>query len=79
MAKFCKINGYWKDDNQEIKDLIVADIPYTQELTWRDKYTDDEIFFYSLDEKKLAELVELKEYSDYDFVVTSYEKIEKNN
>ncbi|QQV91445.1 hypothetical protein M1M25_gp015 [Tenacibaculum phage Gundel_1] len=73
MADFYSINGYWKDDKTEFKELIVSEMDGCFEGI--EPYSDDDIFFYGLSESNLLEAIELKEETAHDFVITSFTKI----
>ncbi len=73
MREFYEISGYWKDTKEQFEGYTVTN--YDDELKETDLFTDDDIFFYGLDENDLMEAVELKEQTINDFVITDYTKI----
>jgi hypothetical protein len=70
MRQFFLISGYWKDDKSEFTDLVVTNFDDEPDDSY--PYSDDDIFFYGLNERDLIEAIELKEDTMHDFVITSY-------
>lgn len=67
------INGYWKDNKTSFENLIVSNMDSQPDET--EPYTDDDIFYYGLDEHSLTEAIKLVEDTVHDFVITSFTKI----
>lgn len=67
MSKYFKISGYWKDDQTKFDGFIVKDSDDVEPPT------DDEIFFYGLNEKAIIEAIEAGVDTGLEFVITNYE------
>ena len=71
MAKFFVVDGYWKDDKSSINGYIVTDMDSSVGYPVNG-LTDDDIFFYGLNELEIQEAIELGEDTVQDFVITTY-------
>lgn len=72
MREYFEINGYWKDNKEFFTGLIVTNFDDVEE---NGVYSEDDIFYFGLDEFKITELITEKENSIEDFVITSYTRI----
>ena len=71
MAKFFVVDGYWKDDKEDkFENYLVTNSDWIDE-PFND---DDSIFYYEITEQDIIEAIEKGINSDYEFVITSYEK-----
>jgi len=73
MREYFAIDGYWKDDKETFQGLIVTSYDEIPDET--EPYTDDDIFFYGLEEHVIQEAITLEEDTMHDFVITGYTKI----
>jgi len=71
MAKFFVVDGYWKDDKSSINGYIVTDMDSSVGYPVNG-LTDEDIFFYGLNELEIQEAIELGEDTVQDFVITTY-------
>lgn len=77
--KFYKVNGYWKGDKEEIKDVIFSvdidiDAEHMKDETLTNGVPDSEVFHYGLDKHEIESMIEEGENNGIaDFVITSYE------
>lgn len=76
MIKFFTIDGYWDDDKSEFYDYIVMNYDGIHDDA--DGITDDDVFFYGLEEKDIIDAIAEGTVID-GFVITSYSEMEKPN
>jgi len=69
MNEIFYVSGYWKDDKEEFNSYIVCSYDEVPE-----GLQEEDIFFFGLSEEDLTELVEKKEDTVHDFVVTFFYK-----
>ena len=68
--KYFKISGYWKDDKSEFNDYIVKD-----NYDVNDSDIDNNIFYYGLNENKIKDVINKKENTIHEFVITLYKEV----
>ena len=76
MANYYLISGYWKDDNTTFSNYLVKD---TDD---HEPGEDEHVFYFGISEKEIQQAIDLKEYSEYEFVIESYTnpyKLQVNN
>jgi hypothetical protein len=66
------IEGYWKNDKSTFEGYLVSSEDYTEDMP---DHIDDHIFFYGLGESVIEAAIKDGENTIFDFVITSYEKI----
>lgn len=67
------IDGYWKDDPENtFSDYLVAEYDGYDEDS--DDGSDEEIFFYGLDEDLIKDAIAKGENTVHDFVIINYRK-----
>jgi hypothetical protein len=71
--KYFSINGYWKDTKEPFENYIVTNYDDMQEGS---EHNDEDIFLFGYDEENLKESLNKTDGAN-DFVITSYELIEK--
>jgi len=72
MRKYFSIDGYWKDTGEVFGGYIVTNFDDYDSGCSR---TEDEIFFYGLNEDDLNEAVAMGESTAHDFVITNFEEV----
>jgi hypothetical protein len=73
MSKYFSINGYYKDDKSEFEGYII------KEYDDVDEELDDLIFFYGLSESNIKQAIDDGGEDILDFVITSYDEINKED
>lgn len=73
MREFFTISGYWKDNGDLFEELIVTNYDDAPDETY--PYTEEDIFYFGLEETDLEQLVLEGENTIEDFVVTEYTRI----
>jgi hypothetical protein len=73
MRKYFEIEGYWKDDKTEFNGYIVTNFDDHEE---NGEFSEEQIFYYGIEEYELEEMIDLGEDTIEDFVVTAYREIE---
>jgi hypothetical protein len=71
MNQFFYINGYWKDNGEKFEDYLVCS---GHLLSKDDKFVDEEILFYGMNEIDINKSIKSGKESNESFVVTSYRK-----
>ena len=73
MRNFFLIDGYYKNDEVSFSDYIVTDMDDTLGDEPNDNgLTDDDIFFYGLNELDIQNSIADKGNDNLDFIITSY-------
>lgn len=72
MRLYFEIRGYWKDDKSEFDGYIITNYDDVEE---GGKFSEDEVFFYGLEETSIQEAIELGEDTMHDFVIEGYTKL----
>ena len=69
LTKFFFIDGYWKDNKEIFSGYII-----TEAKIFLKKFpiSENEIFFYGLNEIQLKHLVNIRELTPHDFVIKNY-------
>ena len=70
MREYYTVDGYWKDDKSEFRDLIVTNFDDVEE---NGMFGEDEVFLFGFSEQMLEELKDVN--NNDDFIVTNYTKI----